>query len=511
MDGAVRRAFGGIGLLVFLLSLAAFHAPEAAADEAPALAFDSRNDRHLLVFVRRDIGLTAQVYGQLRQCDGSAVGSAFVLSEGNAEKRAPAVAYDDAEGRFLVVWEEGPAGAANLFGRLVRADGSPLDPIMTISNADGDQRNPKAVYDSTSGRFLVVWGDNRGVNGYDIYGQLVRADGTPYGSNFPISESTNDQRNPSVAYDSASRQFLVAWSDDRSGSSSDMYGQLLDANGTPSGSNFIISDADGDQRNPSVAYDSASRQFLVAWSDDRSGSSSDMYGQLLRANGTPSGSNFIISDATGDQGNPVAVFDGVNRRFLVAWEDSRSGSRDIYARYVGADGSPSGGDFVVSSAPYDQVSPVASFNSRSANFLVAYETSRLEGDVQISTVSLVLVGPACVAPGGESGRCFIATAAFGSPLDPHVRVLRSFRDNYLLTNAAGRLLVGLYNGVSPPVASFISRHESAKTAARWALILIVYALEFPGEAMLLLFGGIIAPLAAYRLRKAGPPRCTRTG
>jgi len=457
MDGAVRRAFGGIGLLVFLLSLAAFHAPEAAADEAPALAFDSRNDRHLLVFVRRDIGLTAQVYGQLRQCDGSAVGSAFVLSEGNAEKRAPAVAYDDAEGRFLVVWEEGPAGAANLFGRLVRADGSPLGSIMTISNADGDQRNPKAVYDSTSGRFLVVWGDNRGVNGYDIYGQLVRADGTPYGSNFPISEATNDQRNPSVA------------------------------------------------------YDSASRQFLVAWSDDRSGSSSDMYGQLLRANGTPSGSNFIISDATGDQGNPVAVFDGVNRRFLVAWEDSRSGSRDIYARYVGADGSPSGGDFVVSSAPYDQVSPVASFNSRSANFLVAYETSRLEGDVQISTVGLVLVGPACVAPGGESGRCFIATAAFGSPLDPHVRVLRSFRDNYLLTNAAGRLLVGLYNGVSPPVASFISRHESAKTAARWALILIVYALEFPGEAMLLLFGGIIAPLAAYRLRKAGPPRCTRTG
>jgi len=457
MDGAVRRAFGGIGLLVFLLSLAAFHAPEAAADEAPALAFDSRNDRHLLVFVRRDIGLTAQVYGQLRQCDGSAVGSAFVLSEGNAEKRAPAVAYDDAEGRFLVVWEEGPAGAANLFGRLVRADGSPLDPIMTISNADGDQRNPKAVYDSTSGRFLVVWGDNRGVNGYDIYGQLVRADGTMYGSNFPISDATNDQLNPSVA------------------------------------------------------YDSASRQFLVAWSDDRSGSSSDMYGQLLRANGTPSGSNFIISDATGDQGNPVAVFDGVNRRFLVAWEDSRSGSRDIYARYVGADGSPSGGDFVVSSAPYDQVSPVASFNSRSANFLVAYETSRLEGDVQISTVSLVLVGPACVAPGGESGRCFIATAAFGSPLDPHVRVLRSFRDNYLLTNAAGRLLVGLYNGVSPPVASFISRHESAKTAARWALILIVYALEFPGEAMLLLFGGIIAPLAAYRLRKAGPPRCTRTG
>ena len=52
--------------------------------------------------------------------------------------------------------------------------------------------------------------------------------------------------------------------------------------------------------------------------------------------------------------------------------------------------------------------------------------------------------------------CFIATAAFGSRLDPHVGALRAFRDQGLMRILPGRLFVATYNTLSPPLARFIA-------------------------------------------------------
>jgi len=48
--------------------------------------------------------------------------------------------------------------------------------------------------------------------------------------------------------------------------------------------------------------------------------------------------------------------------------------------------------------------------------------------------------------------CFIATAAFGSYVEPHVMVLRDFRDRFLLFNSIGKGFVRLYNTYLPPIA-----------------------------------------------------------
>jgi hypothetical protein len=71
---------------------------------------------------------------------------------------------------------------------------------------------------------------------------------------------------------------------------------------------------------------------------------------------------------------------------------------------------------------------------------------------------------------GKKGKCFIATAAFGSPLHPQVRILRNFRDRYLMPSRLGQRMVDFYYRHSPKIASLIAKHKALRLAARFSLL-----------------------------------------
>lgn len=74
----------------------------------------------------------------------------------------------------------------------------------------------------------------------------------------------------------------------------------------------------------------------------------------------------------------------------------------------------------------------------------------------------------------DDHKCFIATAAFGSPMEPHVELLREFRNQFLNSNSWGRQFVQFYYHYSPPVAKWISEHEGARILVRgllWPVVL----------------------------------------
>jgi len=105
--------------------------------------------------------------------------------------------------------------------------------------------------------------------------------------------------------------------------------------------------------------------------------------------------------------------------------------------------------------------------------------------------------------GGGGGGCFIATAAFGSLLEPHVVILRQFRDAFLLTNAPGRLFVDLYYQYSPPLADIIAQHNGVRRIVRGTLYPLVgfsfLCLHGYGGIVLFLFGlfGCLAVIAQH--------------
>jgi hypothetical protein len=98
--------------------------------------------------------------------------------------------------------------------------------------------------------------------------------------------------------------------------------------------------------------------------------------------------------------------------------------------------------------------------------------------------------------------CFIATAAYGSYLEPEVRLLRDFRDEWLLPYRHGQVFVTWYYRTSPPVADYIAERDWLRVLARMALTPLVYAIKYPaGFAVLLILPGVLL-LGRYRRRLA---------
>lgn len=66
----------------------------------------------------------------------------------------------------------------------------------------------------------------------------------------------------------------------------------------------------------------------------------------------------------------------------------------------------------------------------------------------------------------EKPKCFIATAAYGTPYAQEIYILRRWRDNTLNRNLFGKIFVKFYYTVSPPIADYIRNKKILKKSVR---------------------------------------------
>ena len=126
-------------------------------------------------------------------------------------------------------------------------------------------------------RLLLAWTVSNGTGPRELLAGVINPH-IPSGESLfnPVDETANLVRDPAVAFDAETNQFLVVWSQEEGVSSGafEIWGRLLQIDGTVVGPSFPISstglsalDPSFDALHPAVASHGAGR-FLVAWAAD---------------------------------------------------------------------------------------------------------------------------------------------------------------------------------------------------------------------------------------------------
>ena len=274
--------------------------------------------------------------------------------------------------RYLVVWGDDRLGHGEIFGSWRTASGAPIGPNVKISVdpvVGGSYQGEPALGATSDGRVLVAWLDGReggtvfGAT-FDVYGQFLDATGTPVGGNFKINDTVTPQRNTTidVAADNAGG-YVVGWIDRRGFPTDpgDAFAQRYDASRVPLGGNIRVNDdPPGRDQRSLRAIATPSGAYLI-WEDLRGSLGIDSNVQAARVgyDALPAGVNFRVNvSVPARQGTPGGVWDGRDAIFA-AWEDGRNGAPDIYAISIFPDGTRRGTETQLNddAAPMDQRRP----------------------------------------------------------------------------------------------------------------------------------------------------------
>ncbi|MBW2624308.1 MAG: hypothetical protein JRD68_15475, partial [Deltaproteobacteria bacterium] len=307
-------------------------------NDAPAVAYDSLTQTFLVAWR----ATYSEIQGRFIKIEAGAgvpqgTGE-FIIRDGADSLSRPAVAFNPNNGQFLVVWGEYVSPDDLIYGRFVDSNG-PVGVHFPVSGSSSSYWSPALAFDGANNRFLVVFTRNS-----EVGGQLINADGTHFGSEIPITNLPSGYvNNPAVAFGSVTGQFLTVWNDSRNPDTyHDIFGQFVSATGSLNGSNFDIAIATQFQGYPALAFSSFFFFFLVVWTDYRSGNNHDIFGRFVHADmvrSTPSirqESEFIISDSSTDFKWPRVAYSSDCLNFLTAYTAiSASYTSDIALTPVG--------------------------------------------------------------------------------------------------------------------------------------------------------------------------------
>lgn len=279
----------------------------------------------------------------LIESDGSLLYGPVPLSEEPSKANHVNIVFNSKRRQYLVVYNDSRNGVANVYGIIVGEDGSIVKEDFAITEAaestDGGRINAYPCYNSKDDTYLINWEDFRNASDWrdpgDIYGALLDGDGTIKENDIPMvddyrKDDEGDQRVQNIVYNPDRNEFLASWWDSSPSleGGGGVVGRIINPDGIPEGSDYVVADASGFQSFPHLVYVQDKQMYFVVWDDNRNetpdaeGENEDVYAKWLDSTGKPIESADIpICTEERNQGYSEVAYSPVMSRFLIAWRD----------------------------------------------------------------------------------------------------------------------------------------------------------------------------------------------
>jgi hypothetical protein len=379
----------------------------------PDMGYNSADDQYLAVWTDLSVAADWNIRGQLLSNALAASGARIDISTATGHQLLPRVAYGKTGNHYCVVWQDGRGTTGwDVYRRMLSPAGAPQGTESAVYAGSLHDGNPAIAARDSADEFLVAYGTDRSATTGDyIYVRASSITGAGVvGTNFVVRTDANQRTAFDIVNHAGTNEYLITWRDLYFGEG-DIMGQRVMSSRTLVSSVLMICPVRKGQEMPAIAYNTPSDQYVVVWSDFRSGQDYDIYGRVLSGSGALVGGEIAIATDGKLNEDPSIAYNPQRNEYLVVWETIRDFTNrgfDIYAQRLSAAGLLLGGPVLVSSASGDHSEgfPRVTFDDVTNEYAVAWHVvAGASWDIRVQRVlgTGALAGAALklVAPGNQ--------------------------------------------------------------------------------------------------------------
>ncbi|EFL88256.1 tandem-95 repeat protein, partial [Ahrensia sp. R2A130] len=336
-----------------------------------------------------------------------------------------------ADGSVFVAWYDDAFGdgADTLIvrGQIVQPNGTKvgsefvISPSATVEGSQALELPPLTATRLADGNVLVGWvSDNALVTSPDgdlraVVGSIVDVTSQTAGPEFTINTTGTGNQSAPLFATLDSGQVLAVWYDvsGGAGAGSQIRGQFLNADGSTSGTEFLIgtSSVEGNDLMPtaplSVTALSDGNVSVVWATDDGTATDGDGGGiaaSIINSTTQTAGPEFFVNTSTAtSQGGPVTVALSAGGMLVVWYDDAfggNNGSLQLRGQFINDDGSMAGSEFAVTGGQIEgaqtiEQNQIALIELADGNVMLGWQSEgdlNLDGSVAAAVISVIDTG-----------------------------------------------------------------------------------------------------------------------